>query len=91
MRVWKQPSAYSDKQQGNVLASSLIAEIAAVPSLAQLDAFEADWTAGRYRSYPGTWLSMVQEECADRRAELTVQARSAALDRQFQYAMDKDD
>lgn len=91
MKVWKQPSAYSDKQQGNVLASSLIAEIADVPSLAALDAFEADWMAGRNRHYPGTWLCMVQEECADRRAELTAQAREAALDRQFQYAMDKDD
>ncbi len=91
MKVWKEPSAYSDKQQGNGLASSLLAEIAAIPSLEGVGLFEADWIAGRYRTYPQGWLSVVQEACLDRRTDLIAQAREAAMDRQFQYAMDKDD
>lgn len=91
MKVWKPPVANADRKGGNVLSGSLLGEIRSVSSLAALDAFEADWVTTGHRNYPPQWLTMVQEECADRRVDLIAEAREAALDRQFQYAMDKDD
>lgn len=91
MKVWKPPVANADRKVGNVLAESLLREIRSVPSLLALDDFESEWVLSGHRRYPPQWLSMVQEECADRRADLTAMAKEASMDRQFQYAMDKDD
>jgi hypothetical protein len=90
MRVWKEPSAYSDKQQGNGGWSRLQAEIIAMPSLDALSNFEAEWIGGRYRLYPQTWLVAVQEECAIRRADLVAEGRMRTMDKMYQSAMDRD-
>lgn len=91
MKVWKEPSAYSDKQQGNEGWSQLKAEITDIPSIAHMSVFEAEWVGGRYRLYPQTWLVAVQEECANRRADLMAEWRMKGLDQMYQSAMDRDD
>lgn len=79
MKVWRPKTAYASRRDGDW--DALMAEIAALPTVEEVEAFYTRFLLDRARNWPTDWIDEVKGACEERRGELRVAEAQRDLDR----------